>query len=102
MRPEWVMVLIAGLGISGHLLMSARDRGRWEQKLEDLAAAWDRMRGDVDGCQQIEICTGQMAAVSSRVDNSHKRMDRIEERLVKVEGNASELKGAVTALQHHK
>ena len=99
MSPEWVMVVIAALGIAGHLLLSARDRGRWEQKVEDLTAEWSRIRGDVDNCQQIEVCSRQMAAMNSRVDNSHKRMDRIEERLTNVEAGTSELKGTVAVLQ---
>ena len=99
MRPEWVMVVIAALGIAGHLLLSARDRGRWEQKVENLAEEWKRIRGDVDSCQQIETCTKNMAAMNDRINNAHRRMDRQDTRLDQHEAKLSELATQVGELR---
>ena len=99
MSPEWIMVGIAALGIVGHLLLSARDRGRFEQQVMDLKEEVGRERARVGQCQLAENCEREMEQMADRIKSAHKRMDRQDGRLDGHDKDIRELHIKVAALK---
>lgn len=107
--PLWAVIItlvFSGLSVVGsvigalvHARLSARNSGRLEQKVDMVAEEVGRQRTAVGACQLVVNCENQMRQIGDRIDNSHKRMDRIEGRLEKVESTAGEIKGQVRAMQ---
>jgi len=52
MKPEWVLVLIAALGILGQLWVGARREGKRDQRIYDLGERTERLE-DADRGQQV-------------------------------------------------
>jgi len=99
MNPEWVMVGVAALGIAGHLLLSARDRGRWEQRVDDLKEDLGMQRAAIGACQLAEHCEQQMDQMGDRVRSAHKRMDGQDARLDRHDDLIRELDKSVAELK---
>ena len=96
--PIWAVILtIVFSGVAAaatvvggvvHVRLAAKSSGRMEEKVDTLAREMALQREAVGECQTVEICRDNMAALNSRIDNAHTRMDRLERRIERFEAPA--------------